>query len=34
MYTVAAVAETGIFFQMYFTENVVSPASLQSMEQG
>lgn len=34
MYTMAAVAETGIFFQMYFTESAVSPASLQSTEQG
>lgn len=33
MYTMAAVAETRIFFQMYVTENVVSPASLQSMKQ-
>lgn len=34
MYTLAAVAETRIFFQMYFTESAVSLASLQSMEQG
>lgn len=34
MYTIAAVAETRVFFHMCFIESAVSPASLESMEQG